>query len=221
VRAVERAAALLRELGHDVVEEHPVFDADQFSIDFVHMLVGETAADVATAEAAVGRRARPGDLERETAVLARLGGAVSAAEFALAGRRIRALGRAFAPFFARHDLLLTPTLAQPPIAVGSLAAKGAEAAMLALAERLPLATLLHKLGALHKVAANAWSFAPFTAPFNATGQPAVSLPLHWTADNLPVGVQLVGRFGDEATLLRVSAQVERAQPWKDRRPPGF
>ena len=219
VHAVENAAALLRELGHDVVEEHPAFDAEQFSIDFVHMLVGETAADVAMAEAAVGRKARAGDLERETAVLARLGGAVSAAEFAIAARRIRALGRKLAPFFERYDLLLTPTLAQPPLTVGALASKGAEAAMLAVAERLPIGGLLHKLGALHKIAANAWSFAPFTAPFNATGQPAVSLPLHWTAENLPIGVQLVGRFGDEATLLRVSSQVERARPWKDRRPP--
>ena len=93
--------------------------------------------------------------------------------------------------------------------------------MLSLAQRLPLAGLLHRLGAVQKVAANAWGFAPFTAPFNATGQPAASLPLHWTADNLPIGVQLVGRFGDEATILRVSSQLERAQPWKDRRPAGF
>jgi amidase len=221
VRAVERAATLLRELGHDVVEEHPLFDAEQFGIDFVHMLVGETAADVVQAEAAIGRRARPGDLEKETAMLARLGRTVSAVEFALAARRIRALGRTLAPFFARHDLLLTPTLAQPPLTVGALAPKGAEAAMLEVAQRLPIAGLLHKLGALQKIAANAWAFAPFTAPFNATGQPAVSVPLHWTADNLPIGVQLVGRFGDEATLLRVSSQLERAQPWKDRRPPGF
>jgi amidase len=221
VRAVEDASRLLRELGHDVVEEHPDFDAAQFSIDFVHMLVGETAADVATAEAAVGRKARIGELEKETAVLARLGGAVSAAEFALASRRIHALGRKLAPFFARYDLLLTPTLAQPPIAIGALASKGAEAATLEIAQRLPIGALLHKLGALHKIAANAWSFAPFTAPFNATGQPAASLPLHWTPEGLPVGVQLVARFGDEATLLRVSAQVERARPWKDRRPPGY
>ncbi|MBE7448748.1 MAG: amidase [Kofleriaceae bacterium] len=221
VRAVEDAAALLRELGHEVVEEHPSFDADAFAVDFVHMLVGETAADVAESEALIGRRARPGDLEKETMVLARLGDAVSARDFALAARRIRRLGRQLAPFFARHALLLTPTLAQPPVAVGALASKGAEAALIEVAQRLPVGRLLHRLGALHRIAATAWSFAPFTAPWNATGQPACSLPLHWTPDGLPVGVQLVGRFGDEATLLRVASQVEAARPWKDRRPPGF
>ena len=218
-RAVESAAALLRELGHDVVEEHPQFDAEAFAIDFVHMLVGETAADVADAERLVGRPARVGDFEKETMVLARLATAVSARDFALASRRIRALGRQFAGFFARHDLLLTPTLAQPPVAIGALAPRGAEATLIDLAQRLPVGRVLHKLGALHRIAASAWGFAPFTAPFNATGQPACSLPLHWTPDGLPVGVQLVGRFGDEATLLRVASQVERARPWKDRRPP--
>lgn len=221
VRAVEDAAKLLRELGHDVVEEHPQFDADAFAIDFVHMLVGETAADVAEAEAKVGRSARIGDLEKETLVLARLGSAVSSRDFALASRRLHRLGRQLAGFFARHDLLLTPTLAQPPVPIGSLAPKGAEATLLEVAQRLPIGALLYKLGALHRIAASAWSFAPFTAPFNATGQPACSVPLHWTPDGLPVGVQLVGRFGDEATLLRVASQVERARPWKDRRPPGF
>jgi amidase len=221
VRAVEGAVALLRELGHEVVEEHPAFDAEAFAIDFVHMLVGETAADVAENEALIGRSARIGELEKETMVLARLGRAVSARDFALAVRRLRRVGRQLAGYFARHDLLLTPTLAQPPVAIGALESKGAEAAMLEIAQRLPIGALLHRLGALHRIAANAWGFAPFTAPFNATGQPACSLPLHWTPDGLPVGVQLVGRFGDEASLFRVAAQVERARPWKDRRPPGF
>ncbi|MCA9677272.1 MAG: amidase [Kofleriaceae bacterium] len=221
VRAVEDAAALLRDLGHDVVEDHPEFDAAQLSIDFVHMLVGETAADVAELERVIGRKAHVGDLEKETLVMARLGAALSASEFAQATRRVRALGRRLAPFFARYDLLLTPTLAQAPVAIGALASHGAEAAMLEVAQRLPVGGLLHKLGAIQKIAANAWGFAPFTAPFNATGQPACNLPLYWTDDGLPVGVQLVGRFGDEATLLRVASQAEVARPWRDRRPPGI
>jgi amidase len=221
VRAVENAAALLRELGHDVVEEHPRFDAEKFAIDFVYMLVGETAADVAELEATVGRAAKIGDLEKETMVLARLGKAVTARDFALASRRIRRVSRQLADYFARYDLLLTPTLARPPVAIGELAPKGAEAAMLEVAQRLPIAKLLLEVGVLQKIAANAWGFAPFTAPFNATGQPACSLPLHWTTNGLPVGVQLVGRLGDEATIFRLASQVERARPWKDRRPPGF
>jgi amidase len=185
------------------------------------MRVGETAADVAELEATVGRDVKIGDLEKETMVLARLGKAVSARDFALASRRIRRVSRQLADYFARHDLLLTPTLARPPVAIGELAPKGAEAALLEVAQRLPIAKLLLEVGALQKLAASAWGFAPFTAPFNATGQPACSLPLHWTPDGLPVGVQLVGRLGDEATMFRIASQVERARPWKDRRPPGY
>jgi amidase len=64
-----------------------------------------------------------------------------------------------------------------------------------------------------------FSYVPFTPLFNTTGQPAISLPLHWTAENVPVGVQIAGRFGDEATLFRLAAQLETAQPWAGRRPP--
>lgn len=220
VKAVERTVALLRELGHDVVEAHPALAAEQLAIDFVTMLVGEVAAEVAELEALLGRKARTGDLEKETAMLARMGRVVPAVDFALANRRLHTVGRQLAPFFARHEVLLTPTLAQPPLAVGALATRGAEAAVMQVAQRLPLAGLLRRLGGLERIAAKAWSFTPFTAVFNASGQPACSVPMHWTPDGLPIGVQLVGRFGDEATLFRVASQLERAQPWKDRRPPG-
>ena len=221
VRAVEDAAALLRELGHDVVEEHPRFDAEQFAVDFVYMLVGETAAEVAELEAKVGRSVRVGDLERDTHVLARLGSALTARDFALAVRRLRRISRQLADFFTRHELLLTPTLALPPVTIGELAPKGAEAALLEVMQRLPIGKLLLEVGVLEKMAQKAWAFTPFTAVWNATGQPACSVPLHWTPDGLPVGVQLVGRFAEDATLFRVAAQLERARPWKDRRPPGF
>jgi amidase len=221
VRAVEDAAKLLRELGHDVVEEHPRFDAEQFAIDFVYMLVGETAAEVAELEATIGRSVRIGDLERDTHVLARLGKAVTARDFALASRRIRRASRQLADFFTRNELLLTPTLALPPVAIGELAPRGAEAALMEVMQRLPIGKLLLEVGALNQMAKKAWAFTPNTALFNATGQPACSVPLHWTADGLPVGVQLVGRFAEDATLFRVASQLERARPWKDRRPPGF
>ncbi len=219
VAAAERTVALLRELGHDVVEAHPELDSAQLANDFVTMLVGEVAAEVAQAEARLGRKVKRGDLEKETAMLHRMGRAVPAVDFALASRRLHAIGRQVAGFFARFDLLLTPTLAQPPLVLGSLATRGAEAAVLAVAERLPIAKLLRRLGGVERIAAKAWSFTPNTAVWNATGQPACSVPMHWTAEGLPIGVQLVGRFGDEATLLRVASQLERAQPWRDRKPP--
>jgi amidase len=95
-----------------------------------------------------------------------------------------------APFFADHDVLLTPTLATPPWPLGMLDTSDPDGYVAAVR---PL--------------------VPFTMAWNATGQPAVSLPLHRTPDGLPVGVQLVGRFGDDAGLLRLSAQLEAAAPW--------
>ena len=218
VRAVEDAAKLLTELGHDVVEDRPRFDGEQVSVDFLTMLVGEVAADVAHWEQVLGRTARVGDLEKETAVLARMGHAVPAVEFALASRRLRMLARQIAPWFAGYDALLTPTLAQPPVAIGALKPKAGEAVVLRVAQRLPIGGLLHKLGALDQMAGRAWAFTPFTAVWNVTGQPACSVPLYWE-QGLPIGTQLVAKFGDEATLFRLASQLERARPWKDRRPP--
>ncbi len=94
--------------------------------------------------------------------------------------------------------MLTPTLARPPLPLGALDMMGSD---------------------LDGYCAEALAYAPFTAMFNFSGQPAASVPLHWTADGLPVGVQFAARFGDEATLFRLAAQLEQAKPWKDKRPP--
>lgn len=221
VAAVKDAAKLLAELGHDVVEEHPAMDANQFSFDFVTMLVGETAATVKELQDTVGKRAQRGDLEAATAALALLGDAVSATDMALSVRRLKRLGRTLQPFFGRYDLFVTPTLAKPPVELGTLLPKGGEKTFLQIIAALGAGRVLEKVGALEQTAKKAWGFVPFAAPFNVTGQPAASVPLFWNAAGLPVGVQLVGRLFDDATVLRVSAQLEAARPWANRRPPGF
>jgi amidase len=120
----------------------------------------------------------------------------TAVDYVLATARLRELARRIVAFFDLYDLLLTPTLAQLPVPVGALADDDPWVAF-----------------------RNAGRFTPFTQVANITGQPAVSVPLRWTDGGLPVGVQLVGRPADEATLIRVSAQLEQARPWRDRRPP--
>ena len=124
------------------------------------------------------------------------GGRVSGAAYAEALSTFRTLGQLVADaLMSSYDMILTPTLAAPPVAVGALrddADPAAEFAGLA-------------------------SFTPFTPLYNATGQPAVSVPLHWTAEGLPIGAMLGGRYGDEATLISLSAQLEQARPWAHRR----
>ncbi|MBX3466356.1 MAG: amidase [Planctomycetes bacterium] len=219
VAAVDEAAALCAELGHEVEEAHPPLDGDAFARAFVLMIIGEVAADLRAAERTLGRRVRHGDIEPGTHVLRLLGEAYSAADFALAVRDLKATGRVLAPFFARHDVLLTPTLATPPLPVGALTPRGAERALIVTLTRLGAAGALRALGVLERIAATAYAFAAFTAPFNASGQPAMSVPLHASPEGLPIGVQFAARPGEEGLLLRLAGQLEAARPWRGRRPP--
>lgn len=138
------------------------------------------------------------NMEATTLAIYEHGKAMSAFGLGAAFARINELSRHMGSFFAKYDLWLTPTMAVPPVKLGVLDAT---------AEMGAEEWIMHVL-----------SFAPFTAPFNATGQPAMSVPLHQSADGLPIGMHFVGRLGGEATLLRLARQLEEAAPWIQRRP---
>jgi amidase len=116
------------------------------------------------------------------------------------------------------DILLTPTLATPPPRIGELAPSRAETALLRIVGVFGSGRLVKAAGLLEQAAEDAFDFTPWTPVYNVTGQPAMSVPLHWDAGGLPIGVHFVGRFGDEATLLSLAGQIERARPWFDRLP---
>jgi amidase len=124
------------------------------------------------------------------------GQAVKAPELIFAQAYLQAVTRGALTALNAYDAILTPTLAQPPAPVGWF-------------DEVPPAQNFER----QKL------FTPFTALYNVSGQPAVSVPLHWTAEGLPIGIMLAGRMGDEATLISLSAQLEQARPWQDRRPP--
>jgi amidase len=113
---------------------------------------------------------------------------------------------------------LSPTLALPPPAIGALKPRGLEAFGQDLLLGLHLGFLLRIPGVIDASVRRVFSFIPFSPLANVTGQPAMNVPLHWNAAGLPIGSQLVARFGDEATLFRVAAQLESARPWRERRP---
>src|SRR5438105_2017579 len=158
-------------------------------------------------------------LRDSAGLLAQIGRKFRAAELSLAVHRVRAAGRELAVWFEEHDALLTPTLAAPPLPIGALDQKPAEKLALLVLRALPSELLLRKL--LDQLAEQAFEYAAFTPIANLTGQPAMSVPLFWNGPGLPIGCHFLGRFGDEATLLRLAGQLERAQPWADRRPPSF
>ena len=219
VAAVEDAVGLLRELGHELVEASPEVDGPAFSRAFFTLLCGETAAEVAAGERLLGRKASARDFEVPTWALALLGRNLSAGAFVGAQRTLQAVSRGVAPFFAAHDLLLTPTLSRPPVLLGALQSRGAEALLMKTLGRLNAGSMIQRLLDLTPAVERVYEFIPFTPVFNTTGQPAMSVPLYWTPSGLPVGVQLVARFADEATLFRLAGQLERARPWAGRVPP--
>jgi amidase len=185
------------------------------------MLAAEIAADIEQGQAQRGRPARFEEFEPITHALGLIGQRVSGSDTVTAVRRMQGIGSQIGRFFSddRIDVLMTSTVASPPVKTGQVLPRGIDALGLRLLSRLRLGGAMQLLGIDRKTAADAFEFTPNTAPFNLTGQPAMSLPLAWSDEGLPIGLQFVGRFGDEATLFRLAAQLEAARPWADRRPP--
>jgi amidase len=219
VAAVEQAARLLEQLGHHVEPASPELDGPGIAAAFLLLVAAELSADVAEAERDAGEPAGPATVDTPALLLNLLARQYSAAELAIALRRLRLVGPAVARFHQSYDLWLTPTLAQPPLPIGGLLPTGLEASAQRLLARLGWGALVRTLGSIEASADRAFAFTPFTPIANITGQPAMSVPLHWNAEGLPIGVHFVARYGDEATLLRLAAQLEAAQPWAQRRPP--
>jgi amidase len=221
--AAEDAGRLLADLGHQVEAVEMVrelgLDQEGMARDFFLLVCTEVAAIIAEAEARVGRRAGHRDFERDTWLCGMIGRRRTAVEALRARARLQAASRKVAGFFATRDVLLSPTLAQPPVPVGGLKPRGAEAFLQGLVARFNLGFLLDLPGVIEKSVQQVFSFIPYTPLANYTGQPSMSVPLVWNAQGLPIGVMFTGRFGDDATLFRLAAQLEAARPWAQRRPP--
>jgi amidase len=218
IAAVEDAVALLQELGHELVPATPTIDGSQFAQAFLTMVAAELGADLADAEHVLAKKPKRSELEPLTWALGLVSRAVSGREFAMALRVHERIARDVGRFFVDYDVLLTPTLATPPPEIGELAPTAGEQAQLRLLGRIGSAKLIKAAGLLDQMAKGAFEFTPWTPIYNVTGQPAMSVPLHWTETGLPIGVHFAARFGDEATLLRLAGQLERARPWFDTLP---
>jgi amidase/6-aminohexanoate-cyclic-dimer hydrolase len=160
----------------------------------INVSVARTLADGAKA---LGRAVTDHDVETVTWSMAQQGLRTDVVAYSRAIANAHQVGLATARFLEKYDVILSPTLAQPPVQLGtlSLTPENMQTFTKAITE-----------------------FGPYTALYNVTGQPSMSVPLHWTADGLPVGVMFSGRFGDEATLFRLAAQLEKARPWAGRKP---
>ncbi len=158
-------------------------------------------------------------MEAQTWTVGLLGRTSSAGDFVNAMRQWDRAARIMGGFHKKYDLYLTPTLAEPPVKIGATQLKPAEKIAVNIINRLGLGKLLHLSGLPEKIATEGLSFAPFTQLANLTGQPAMSVPLYWSEDGLPCGVQFTAPIGDETSLFRLAGQLEQERPWFDKRPP--
>lgn len=197
VAAVENAAALCESLGHRVTPAEMAGAADVIP-QFINVWAAGNAWIMADWEERTGRRAAESDVEPLTWALVEMGRALTSPQYLKAIQELQRASRLMAAQMTDFDVLLTPTLAEPPPPLGTFDSPPGS----------PLDGLFRSAG-----------FVPFTPPFNISGQPAISVPLHWSESGLPIGVQLAGRFGDEETLLSLATQLEQARPWSERRPP--
>jgi amidase len=198
VTAVRDAASLCTELGHDVVERAPDIQREAVNRSFMAVWAAGCTANLEGISYVTGKKLGPDQVEPLTWALHEMGLKIRASDYLLSLIVFQKLGRDLHRFMADYDVLLTPTLGEPPVPLGTF-------------DPPPDNPLLGFVRTAQ--------FVPFTPIANATGQPAMTVPLFWNDEGLPVGVHFMGRFGDEATLFRLAAQLEQARPWSNRRPP--
>ncbi len=218
-RAVERAAELCESLGHVVERARPRLDAPGFAKAFFYHFAVATAGELKWAERHLHRPVRATDVEQLTWVLGMAGRSIDGGDVVVQRRILHIEAQKIVRFFDDFDVLLTPTTGTPPIEHGALLPQGLEAKLQDVLAMADMPSVLKLPGLLDRAIGRAYDFAPYTPPFNVTGQPSASVPLHWTEDGLPLGSMITGRPGDEHTVLRLAKQLEEAQPWFDRRPP--
>ena len=190
VAATEQAAKLLESLGHDVELAAPEWPADALRTAMTVFMAAPIAADVDARLAELGRELADDDLEPMTRMIYENGKRLTAVDAVLAHQELERAAHVLGAFHQTYDLVLSPTLGQPVPPLGLLDTRD------------PASMARHAPG-----------FASFTGVANVTGQPAVSLPLATDSTGLPLGIQLMAAYGREDLLLRVSAQLEAAQPW--------
>ena len=197
IAATLDAAKLCESLGHEVVEATPFIDPEKLVPMFMVLWASGMAWTIDGYARILGKTPTPEQFEPGTWALYQMGKQRSAAEYLAAVQWLQGMAREIGRFMLNYDVWLTPTLGAPPLLIGAMDS-----------------TPENPLNGM-RVAAE---FVPFTPLTNVTGQPSISLPLHWNEAGLPIGTHWTAGFGDEATLFRLAAQLETARPWAEKRP---
>jgi len=215
-RAVKETVGLLKDLGHEVIEDTLPFHREDLVRAYFIVVSSGVARAVEKAAEYANRKPRSKDFEAVSWMLAQIGWANRATEYEWAREVIQREARRVAGWFEKTDIYMSSTLGRPPAQIGELLANSSERTQLAVLRTLNLRPLLQK--ALHEMGSGKLIYTPNTQLFNQTGQPAMSVPLHWNDAGLPIGVQFVARFAEDATLFRLASQLEKAKDWKANKP---
>ncbi|PPR19727.1 MAG: 6-aminohexanoate-cyclic-dimer hydrolase [Alphaproteobacteria bacterium MarineAlpha10_Bin2] len=202
VTGLHETVKLMESLGHELVEDQIEIDWSHFFEALIVLWTAYLAWAIDFLANAVKRTPSYDNMERVTVELYNHGKSLTAMQMHDALANINTVSRQSGVLFEKNDLFLTPTIAQPPLILGTLDQNEAGVDAREWTRRV-------------------FDWVPFTPLFNSTGQPAISLPLHWSPDGLPIGMQFAASLNDEATLIRLAAQLEEAKPWKENRPPVF
>lgn len=196
-KAASEAAKLCESLGHRVEEARPPIEDRWMREAFLTVLRVSLARTLDDAAKPLGRPVSEKDVEPVTWVIAQAGRAANVIAYSRAIATMHQVGLAMARFQQKYDVILSPTLAKPPVPLGVLSLSPAS---------------------ISQYTKDVTEFGPYTAIYNVTGQPSMSVPLHWSPDGLPIGVMFSGRFGEDGLLLRLASQLEKARPWSGKRP---
>ncbi|MDX1693657.1 MAG: amidase [Ketobacteraceae bacterium] len=218
VEAVEDFARKLASLGHIVEEASPAIDGMDVAKAYLTIYVGQVGAQIKRFKRIYGKRAVREGLEEATRIFGVLGNALPATDYVEQKYQWNLFGRIMGDFHETYDLYLTPALAEPPAKIGTLPPTSLEEFGLRWVEKLRAGRLLLKTGIVEKLSLESLEKAPFTQLGNLTGQPGMSLPLYWSSQGLPIGVQVMSAIGREDLLFGLAGQVERAFPWFDNLP---
>ncbi len=217
-QCVLKTAKDLEALGHTVEEVGLPIDRDEFIYNYSILIAAEINATIREGEILLGKKASASDFELRTWGLKNMGEAFNAGDITLALWYMQKFSRNWMTYFEPYDVLLTSTLGTPPVAVGGLLPGLVDSLLLKALDKLPIGNIAKRRDFVIKAAERVYNYCSQTMPANVTGQPSMSVPLHFSTSGLPLGMMFTARFGDESTLFSLAGQLEKAHPWADKRP---
>lgn len=219
IAGLESTVKLLESLGHTLVEDEPIIDQVPVSMAFMTIVISGVSAEIRAGEKLMGKKASASDFEATTWAVDLVARRLPAYKLIDALRLLQKTSQDIAEFLEGYDFLLTPTLSSPPTPTGSLQLQGSERTAIEILGKLNAGWLLEAAKLIETAVEDIYEFLPSTPLNNFSGSPAMSVPLHWNDEGLPIGMHFIAGYAEEAELFRLAGQLEHAQPWFDRRPP--